>query len=434
MSMPRNTSKYHRFFFSVFLCVCGGECLYASGQTGEFATDGAAAHREEDRKRPNSLESGGDRNNDAQVILRDARTALKKGDAKRALDLLAKLSPDDGAGHFAAGALLVEEKSYAAAAREFGLARRTYKDPYTAGYDQSLAYVNAGDYPSAIQTANELLNEGYRTAELANVAATAYLKSGQTKEAYNALRIATELDPEDEDSYVDLDSICLDNDNYDLGLEIANIGLSHLPKSSRLFLQRGVMRAMKGQFADAEEDFTTASRLAPQEVMPAVALALVSMQTNNLEKAVAILREAVTRHSNDYFAQYWFAEALLHAGAVPGTKAGDEALTALQVSVRSNPEFWHSRADLGKVLLERGEVDPAIVQLEKASDLNPTASGPLYLLAQAYRRKGNLERAGEIAARVGKMQADERENRPQAMLKRLVREGSPSAPPDQKKQ
>jgi tetratricopeptide (TPR) repeat protein len=433
MSMFRNASNGLCLLFSLFFCVlCGG--LNASGQNREFAEGGAAAHSEQDRKRPNSLESGSDRNNDAQAILRDARAALKKGDEKRALDLLAKLGPDDGAGHFAAGALLVEEKSYAAAAREFGLARRIYKDPYIAGYDQSLAYLNAGDYAAAIQTANELLNQGYRTAELANVAATAYLKSGQTKEAYNALRIATELNPKDEDSYVDLDSICLDNDNYDLGLEIANIGLSHLPKSSRLYLQRGVMRAMKGQFADAEQDFITAARLAPQEVMPSVALALVSMQSNNLDHAVAILREAATRHPDDYFAQYWFAEALLHAGAVPGTKAGAEALAALQASVRSKPDFWHSRADLGKVLLERGQVDPAIVQLEKAADLNPSASGPLYLLAQAYRRRGNLERAQEIAARVGKMQADDREGRPQAMLKRLVREGSPSSPSDQKEQ
>ncbi len=432
--MPRNASNCLCLFFSVFLCALFGECLNASGQKEEFTTEGTEAHREQDQKRANNLEPGGDRPNDTQVILRDARAALKKGDEKRALDLLAKLGPDDGAGHFAAGALLVDEKAYAAAAREFGMARRTYKDPYTAGYDETLAYVNAGDYPSAIQTANELLNEGYRTAELANVAATAYLKSGQTKEAYNALRVATELDPKGEDSYVDLCSICLDNDNYDLGLEIANIGLSHLPKSSRLYLQRGVMRAMKGQFADAEQDFTTAARLAPQEVMPAVALALVSMQSNNLDNAVAILREAATRHPDDYFAQYWFAEALLHAGAVPGTKGGDEALAALQASVRSKPDFWHSRADLGKVLLERGEVDPAIVQLEKAAELNPTASGPLYLLAQAYRRKGNLERAGEIAARVGKMQTDDREGLPQAMLKRIIREGSPSSPSEQKKQ
>jgi len=101
--------------------------------------------------------------------------------------------------------------------------------------------------------------------------------------------------------------------------------------------------------------------------------------------------------------------------------------------VGSNPDFWHARSELGKVLLDRGEVDPAIVQLEKAAELNPGATAPLYLLAQAYRRKGNVERAGEIAARVSRMQADERESRPQAMLKRLVTEGSPNSPTDQKK-
>jgi len=368
-----------------------------------------------------------------QVILRDARAALKQGDHKQALGILAKLGPGDGASHFAAGAMLVEEKEYAAAAREFGVARRTYSDPYTAGYDEALAYVNAGDYRSAIQTANELLSQGHETAELADLAATAYLKSGQTQQAYNALRLATHLDPKNEEAYVGLCQIALDHDNYDLGLELADIGLSHLPKSDRLYLHRGVMRAMKGQFSEAGQDFATAARLAPHAVVPAVALALVSMQSGQLDQAVTILRQAATQHADDYFAQYWFAEALLHAGAAPGSHQGDEAFAALQSSVRANPDFWHARSELGKVLLDRGEVDPAIVQLEKAADLNPSATAPLYLLAQAYRRKGNLERAGEIAARVGKMQADERENRPQAMLKGLVTEGSPGSSSDQKK-
>ena len=418
---------------SVSLCLpCGETLLAVCLQKEEPTTVQTALHREESQEITDHRKPGV-RPNDPQAILLQARAALKKGDQKAALAILARLGHDDGASHFAAGAMLVEDKAYAAAALEFGAARRTYKDPYTAGYDEALAYVNAGDYPSAIQTANELLNEGHRTAELANVAATAYLKSGQIKEAYNALRVATEIDPKDEDSYVDLCSICLDNDNYDLGLEIANIGLSHLPNSSRLFLQRGVMRAMKGQFADAEQDFATAANLAPQAVMPAVALALVSMQTSNLDKAVAILRKATTQHPDDYFAQCWFAEALLHAGAVPGTKAGDEAFTALQASVRSKPDFWHSRSLLGKVLLDRGEVDQAITQLQKAAELNPASTGPLYLLAQAYRRKGDAARARELATRLSTMQSDERESLPQARLKRLIREGAPNSTSDQKK-
>ena len=135
--------------------------------------------------------------------------ALKNGELKQALNVLAKLSDNDCESHFAAGAMLVEHKAYADAAREFGIARRNYKDPHIVGYDETLAYVNAGNYQAAISTANELLNQGYQTADLADLAATAYLKSGKTQEAYNAWRLATHLDPKNEDGYLGLCEITL---------------------------------------------------------------------------------------------------------------------------------------------------------------------------------------------------------------------------------
>ena len=365
-----------------------------------------------------------------RAILREARAALKEGNQKKAVSILALLGPADGSSHFAAGAMLAEAKAYAAAAREFGLARQTYQDPYAAGYNQTLAYVNAGNYSAAIGTANELLNQGHQTAELASVAATAYLKNGQPREAYNALRLATHLDPKNEDGYVDLCEISLDYDNYDLGLEIADLGLSHLPNSERLYLQRGVMRAMKGQFPDAEKDFAKASELAPNEVLPDISLGLLAMQTGRLEKAVEILRRGATRHPDNYLAQYWFAQVLLHSGAPPRTRDGDEVLAALRTSVRLNPDFWHARAELGKVLLERDEVDSAITQLEKAAALNPSASSPLYLLARAYRRKGDDARARDLVTRVSKMQTEERDALSRATLKHIVRDGTAGGPPE----
>ena len=369
----------------------------------------------------------------AVAILRFAECALQHSSQQEALKSLDLLSPQDGDSHFSAGALLVEHKLYAAAARQFGIARQTYKDAYLAGYDQTLAYVKAGEFADAIGTANELLNQGHETAELANVVATAYLKNGQPKEAYNALRVAAHLDPKNEDAYVDLCTISLDFENYALGLEIANLGLAQLPDSERLYLQRGVMRAMKGEFAEAELDFRTAARLAPQEVLPEVALGLISMQMGHLDRAVDVLRQAAARHPDNYLAQYWFARVLLQSGAVPRTKEGDQALAALLASVRLGPDFWHAHADLGKALLDRGEVPAAIVELEKAAVLNPSATTPLYLLAQAYRRKGDEARANDLAAQVGRMQAEEREGFPESSLRSIIRERTSDFPSKQSK-
>ena len=372
---------------------------------------------------PHYAKAGDHLRQNPEAILHYAQCEIEQGGPARATPVLALLAPQDGEHHFVAGEMLVRHQAYAAAAAEFGQARLSY-DPYSSGYNQALAYFKAGDYPKTIDTANELLNQGHRTAELANLAGEAYLKHNQPKEAYNALRLATGLDPKNEDSYDDLCSISLSFDNYDLGIEIVNLGLSHLPNSMRLYLQRGVLRAMKGEFDDAQRDFAAAARLAPNDVSPQVSEGVLAMQMGRLDQSVDVLRRATALSPGNYLAQYWFAEALLRSGAAPDSPAGDEALAALQTSVRSNPEFWHSQADLGKVLLERGSVDQAISHLQRAAALNPSATSPLYLLAQAYRRKGDSERAQQLIAQVSKMQAEDREDLAKSDLRRIVVEGT----------
>jgi tetratricopeptide (TPR) repeat protein len=362
------------------------------------------------------------------AILHYAQCAQEQGSASQAVSILGLLPQRDGARHFAAGEMLVEHQAYAAAAGEFGLARQTYRDPYTAGFDQALAYFKAGDFPKTLDTANDLLNQGHRTAELANLAGEAYLRNKQPQDGYNALRLAASLDPKNEDNYLDLCSLTLDLDEYDLGMEIANLGLTHVPNSARLYVQRGVLRAMKGQFDEAQQDFATAARLAPHDASPRVSEGVLAMQRGDLDQSIALLRQATALSPGNYLAQFWFAEAMLRSGVALNGKEGDETLTALQHSVRSNAEFWHSQTDLGKVLLERGDPDAAIGHLEKAAALNPSATNPLYLLAQVYLRKGDRARAQELMDRVSKMQEEDRESLARSDLKQVAAEGTPSAP------
>jgi len=373
---------------------------------------------------PHYVKAGGSLHGNPDGVLHYAQCAEEQGDTSRAVSVLSLLSPSDGARHFAAGEMLVQHQAYRAAAAEFGKARQSYRDPYMAGYNQTLAYFKAGDYPAAINTANELLNQGYRTAELANLAGESYLKNNQPKEAYNALRLATGLDPKNQDSYVDLCTIALDANNYDLGIQIADVGLSHLPDSERLHLQRGVLRAMKDQFDKAQEDFAAAARLAPRDSSPQVSQGVLEMQLGHLDESVKLLRRAVALNPNSYLAQYWFAEALLRSGVIPDSKAGEEVLNALEASVHLEPSFWHSQAELGKVLLERGGVDRAIAHLQTAAHLNSSATSPLYLLAQAYRREGDDQKAQDLIDRVSKMQAEDREALARSDLKDIANQSA----------
>ena len=102
-----------------------------------------------------------------------------------------------------------------------------------------------------------------RKGELYNLVARVYLKLGRIKDAYDALRTATRIEPEVEEHYVDLAMLCLDLENHDLGLEIVDVGLHYRAVSFMLYLQRGVLLAMKAQLSQAEKEFEKARSLAP---------------------------------------------------------------------------------------------------------------------------------------------------------------------------
>jgi tetratricopeptide (TPR) repeat protein len=367
---------------------------------------------------------------DSQWTLHYGRSLLGAGRAKQAVAVLDRIPERDGAGRFEAGVALGQAGAHAEAARFFGAARHGYKDPYAAGFNQALMLIEAGDGEAALRIVQELIAEGPPPAELYNLAARAFVNAGRIQEAYDALRQATRLEPKAPENYVDLAMLCVEHDNFDLGLEIVDIGLRQLPGSWVLYLQRGVLLAMKGLMSEAEKEFDAARRLAPDPAVPYAALGMVWIQSGQTEKAVEVLRAELKRRK-DHVVPYIFAVALLRSGVDPAAPAAAEAVEALRASIRANPHFAPARAELGRLLFKRDQLDPAIKELEKAAELEPGNRPALYALSQAYRKKGDGTRAQALLSRVARLNAEERGEDPDRELRRalvrIVREGT--APP-----
>src|SRR5262245_4525485 len=362
---------------------------------------------------------------DSRVVLNYASSLLESNQAERAVELLGKLpSEADAVSRFEAGGILARLEKYDGAARQFELALKDYPDSYEVTFNLTLAYVKSRRYADAIRAAREYLSQGAKKAELYNLLSQAYEGNGQTIEAYDALRAATQIDPKDENNYLDLAALSDDHANYYLGLEVGGIGVRNLPQSDRLYFQHGALLAMKGQSAQAVEDFETASKLAPNKSLPYAARGIVLLELGETSKAIALLRQRASASPNDYIVHYVLGEALNRSGPAIRSPEENEAIQSLERSVRLNPDFAASRAVLGKLLLRRIEVDRAITELEKALELDPQETSFLYQLAQAHRRKGNLERAKELFAKVDRVKSEERDKFMSRTLIRLVREGS----------
>lgn len=359
-----------------------------------------------------------------QTVLNFARSCFESKQASKAAGALELLGPEaDGRAHFQAGIMLAQLGKYESAARQFELARKDYPDPYEVGYNLTLAYVRALNYSAAIQTAEELISKEYKKAELYNLLADAYERTGRTVDAYNALQTATQLEPGDENNYLDLVALGVDHRNYDLAFGIIEIGLRNIPSSFRLRLQRGAVLAFQGQLTRALADFEEAAKLDPRKDLPYFGMVMALMQTDQAAKAKEILRQRLASKPDDYLLLYALGEMQDRMGAPPGSPQEKEAVQALERSIQLEPNMSTSRIALGRMLLRRGEVDRAIVELEKALELNPANLSPCYQLSVAYRRKGNKAKAGELQAKFEQFKAEDRDRYMNVQILRLLRGG-----------
>ncbi len=359
-----------------------------------------------------------------------ARSYLETGREQDALDILHKLDKASlGArGQFSIGLALAQHELYGEAVPFFELVRQVFPDSYDAGFDLANCYVEAKQYPQAIETLLALKERGHKTAELDNLLGEAYEGNQQVNEAINSLREATQIAPEDEDNYIDLATLCIDHDSYDLGLEILNVGLHYRPQSDRLVFQRGILHAMQSQFELADQDFELASKLAPEKNLSYIGLSVSYMHTGNLPEAVATLRQRVKAKPDDSLLQFLLGETLIRSGASPGAPDFTEAKVAFEHSIKLNPKFAPSFVQLGKLNLREGHVDEAVAMLEKARSLDPTDKAAYSQLAIAYRRQGKAAMATGMLSELAKLNDEERAKNSHGR-QRIVREDSATKDP-----
>src|SRR5215813_13961454 len=387
----------------------------------------AFAARDYKRAALNYEQSGDLAWKDSRTAIKFATSCLEDGQPVKAATILEKipttLSAADANIQFQAGVMLARLEKYEAAARRFELARQGYPDLYQVGYNLTLVLIRSRNYAAAIRAGEETLAEGSRKAELYNLLAQAYEQSGRTVQAYDALRAATELDPQDETNYLDLIALCLKHENYDLSLEIADVGVRRVPSGRRLRLSHGVALVMKGRLEEAVKEFQTAGELSPEEALPQVALGLALIQLDKHSEAIALLRRRTELNSKDPRIFWLLGEALNRSGVQQGSEEAKEAISALEKSIQLDPRLPQSRVLLGKILLRRGEVARAAEHLEKAFELDPEDMTAAYQLAQALQRMGQAERAKQLFTKVSQAKSEKLQDAQRSLL-RIIKAGS----------
>ena len=294
-------------------------------------------------------------------------------------------------------------------------ARGKVSNEYAASFNLALCYVATGQDKLALPILNDLRVHSQDNANIENLLAQAYVGDAQDQQALDALRRAASFNPSNEHLYSFIADACTARENYALGLQVVDLGLSHLPNSARLHFERAMFLSSLDQFDVAKQDFTIARTLAPDSEIAFVAAAQQAMFEGNVSGAVSAAREGMARGHENFMLLTLLGEALLRRGVTPGQPEFEEAQNALERAVAESPNYPSAQLTLGKFYFTAGRVDDSIAHLEIARRLNPGNAAIYSNLANAYRKKGNLPQAQDALstlARLNQMQAEKIRNAP----------------------
>lgn len=329
---------------------------------------------------------------DPAALFQSARELLGAGEraeAVKRLDELSGLPALTPVARFQIGWLYGQAREYPRALEVFQSLPENVPDPLTHGYAVALTYFNMSRYDRTVQVLAELKERGYTDAKSANLLGVAYAKAGEARKAYDALREGVLASPSDQDGYLNLITLCVDNNDLRLAGTIADRGVEAFPKSARLRVRRGAVDLILGQVEGARQNFREALERSPKDQEAYFFLALCDYQEGKFADAVQVLQKPVDEGFADSDVHYLMAECLMRSSASATAAVRKQLDRALALDATSVP----ARTLRAKLALEAGKPQEAAADLEKARTVEPDSRPVLYNLGRAYRMMGRQQEA-----------------------------------------
>lgn len=286
-------------------------------------------------------------------------------------------------------------------------ARGHVKENYAASFDLALCDVGIGEFKPAIEILKELQEAKNDTEAVNNLLAQAYIGAGQFDQGWSFFEKAAAMSPNDEKLYLFVTDAFTAQQNYALGLDVANLGLKRLPASARLYYERGMLLTLRGESDLGRKNLQMAAALAPGSTVAYLANAQRESLGGDIDATIHVAREGIQKGHDDYRLLAILGEALIRSGALPGQRGFAEAQSALEQSVAQKPNYSSSQIALGKLYLMENRLDDAISHLEIGKSLSPNNTSAYPSLAVAYRRKGEIHRAEATLATLEKLNQEQ---------------------------
>jgi tetratricopeptide (TPR) repeat protein len=194
---------------------------------------------------------------------------------------------------------------------------------------------------------------------------------------------------------MDLAILCLEHQQENRSVIAATAGISKIPKSSSLFLIRGVAYAQLASYDKAESDFAVAAQLDPNQPNSTIAMSLLYSDRNQLDKEKALLQKQLSLTPNDAVTNYLLADLLIRDGAKPGEAGFNEAKADLARSLAAQPDSAEAQILMGKLCHQENNLSEALDHIQRALKVDPDNRSALNreftLLRKLYRNSEAAE-------------------------------------------
>jgi tetratricopeptide (TPR) repeat protein len=281
-------------------------------------------------------------------------------------------------------------------------ALRVLKRRPWARFDVGLIELLSRNYQEAAKQAQEDLDwlhgnklQGDLEAGAWSLLGIAQAQSGKGDEAAAALQRAANLDPRNEEGWLNLTRELMELKRHADALAAVQKGIAANPKSYALQLRLGAAYLAAGRYTEAENAFralTTAGDPLPTSY---VGLAQTLLREGRAVDAAYELAAAQQKIGQSFLLSYFMGLALERTGK------RQEAIAAYREAVQLNPASSEAHLGVGKLELAAGRIVEATAELEEALRLSPGNAQARRLLSQAYQRAGNKERAEKYATTSG---------------------------------
>jgi len=276
-------------------------------------------------------------------------------------------------------------------------------------YERALVLDQMNRSREALTILKELADKSPDSDTL-NLLAHVAQENGEVTLAMQSLRQAAKLDPTREDNYLDFSTICSDYGNYPLALEAADVGLSHIPNSYRLSVQKGVVLENLGRLDAAQEILRKAAQLQKDNSVALLSLAIVQTHAGQLQDAESTLTSALESFPDNYYMHYHLGKILVQLRELDPNDAslGPKAKHEFQQAIRCNSSYADSYYQLAKLYLHES---PKLAEqnLVECLRLDPKHAPAEYTLARLYLSTGRRTAGQALVDRFEHQQQEEKQ-------------------------